>query len=86
MAAAPDPFAETDPVAARERVGDALRQALHGAEDAPLEEETQRLMLHLAIEPYERALLAPPYERPKQRRRRSLLRRLLRRTAPHARA
>ncbi|MBO9623441.1 MAG: hypothetical protein J7500_12090 [Sphingomonas sp.] len=86
MAPAREPPPETDPVGARERLAVALREALYGTEDAPLEEETQRLMLHLAIEPYERPLLAEAPSVKAPRRRRSLLRRLLRRTAPHARA
>jgi len=53
-----------------------------GAEDAPIEEETQRLMLHLSIEPPERfpGRTEPPRPRKKPRGR-SLLRRLLGRAA-----
>jgi hypothetical protein len=67
---------------ARIRMGEVLRKAWSGAEDAPLEEETQRLMLHLSIEPIETERPGPISEaRAARPARRSLLRRLLRRPA-----
>lgn len=41
--------------AARARIATILQRALPLRDDAPLEDETQRLMLHLSIEP-----LTPP--------------------------
>jgi hypothetical protein len=43
----------------RERIGEILKSALAPAEDAPLEDETRRLMLHLSCEPIEAAVPKP---------------------------
>jgi hypothetical protein len=86
MAAAPEPLPDFDPSGACERIGAALRQAWDGVENAPLEDETRRLMLHLSIEPLEPQTSARRAEPHAQPRRRSLVRRLLRRTARRARA
>jgi hypothetical protein len=84
MAAAPQPRPDLDPIDARDRVGAALRRAWEGAENAPLEDETQRLMLHLSIEPLEPQAAGSRLELHTAQRRRSLVRRLLGR--PHRRA
>jgi hypothetical protein len=68
--------ADERPELARERVAEVLRSAWPATEEAALEDETRRLMLHLAIQPYEevpRPAERTPAERlPVARPRRSL--------------
>lgn len=79
MAARPDSRSDFDSPEAGEWVGEALRRAWHGAEDAPLNEETQRLMLHLSIDPPQPQAVPTARKSQAASRRSSLLRRLLRR-------
>ena len=76
MAAAPDPRLNSNSPDARERVGAALRRAWHDAEDAPLSEETERLMLHLSVEPPQPQPIPTSREAQAASRRPSLIRRL----------
>lgn len=81
MAAAPDPLLDASSPDACERVGAALRRAWHGAEDAPLNDETQRLMLHLSVEPPQPQAIPIRREAQAASRRPSLMRRLFGRKA-----
>lgn len=85
MAAAPEPRLDLDTAGARKRWGAALRQAWDGAENAPLEDETRRLMLHLSHEDEPMAAATSSPKTGTAPRRRSLLNRLLGRTTPHRR-
>lgn len=78
MAADFDSRFDPDTHGACDRIGSALRQVWDDAEEVPLEDATQRLMLHLSVEPYDEiaqpAAVAPA---PRKQRRRPILRRLL---------
>lgn len=50
---------------ARERMAEVLKAALEPVEDAPIDDATRRLMLHLSIEPVPAPTAPPPQERDK---------------------
>ncbi|MBB5708945.1 hypothetical protein [Sphingomonas xinjiangensis] len=70
---------------ARERIAEVLRVALESREDAPIDDATRRLMLHLSIEPPSKQVLSPaekasPDATSRPVAPRSLLRRVLNRS------
>jgi len=73
---------------ARERVADVLKAALEPVEDAPIDDATRRLMLHLSIEPLG-GTAAAPASQPERRdaaTSASLLRRIFRQRGWHGRS
>ena len=72
---------------ARERVADVLKAALEPVEDAPIDDATRRLMLHLSIEPLGGGAAAPAtHSGRRDPASASLLRRIFRQRSWHGRS